>query len=255
MRKASRVLAGVASLVALSPLERTAQAQPSFPTDGLVRYYNFDEGQGTIAKDLTGAQNLSVSDSWTLQGKLNAAYNPNGNGYNTTHNPLGQDEVSLNFWIKKTGTWAPYTDIIGTGNTPQGSFYVDAYADTLLFYLSSGNAPSLYFPNNENYHMVTLTMKDGEQKGYLDGTPLFTRNLPYSFSGSPVKLFGGIGGAPNNVMNIDEVAVWRSYLSFNDISALYNNGQGLSCPLPEPYTIALTVGGAALLAPRRRKSN
>ena len=255
MRNTSRVLAGAASLAALSPLERTVQAQPSFPTDGLVRYYNFDEGQGTIASDLTGNHPLTVSDSWTLQGKLNSAYVPNGNNYNTSHNPFNQPELSLNFWMKRTAPWSNYNSIIGTGNG-NGTFILGTAGTQSLYLGLNQISPGVNFNFDGNYHMLTLAIADGNQRFYIDGAQQLSFSLPFSFGDKAVKIFGGLGGlSPNNIMNVDELAIWNRFLKPSDISDLYNKGQGLSCPLPEPSTIALTVGSAALLAPRRRKSN
>ncbi len=244
----------VASVVGLSSLESKVQGQtPDFPSTGLVRYYNFDEGTGIFAGDATGNHSLIVSNSWTPDGKINGAYNPNGISYNTGFGPLGQTGMSVNFWMKRTANWGPYTEVVGTGSTG-GNFYIDTWNNqSLLFFLAPGVAPNVSFPNDGNYHMVTLSMANGEQRAYIDGAQEFVTSLPYSFSGNSVRFFGGLGGnASNNILHMDEVGIWDRPLNTTEISALYNQGHALPFPSPASVGLGLVASGLAL---SRKRSN
>ena len=232
MRKAisSLMLAG-GLLAGISGLEQKAQGQIlPFPENGLVRYYNFNQGSGVVANDATGGQDLGVANtnSWVQNGKFKSAYNPSGQYYDLNYSLLDQSAVTFNFWIKKTGGWPLYGDIIGTGSGG-GNFYFDTVGDgSLMFWLAPGNAPTFSYPQDQNWHMATFTLRNGKQQSYLDNVEKAGGSLNYTFSGNSIKMFGGLGGATiNNILNIDEIGIWNRELSTNEISNLYNHGNGL----------------------------
>lgn len=250
MGKINRSVIAATTLFGMSHLEQIAEGQ-TFPSEGLVRYYNFDEGSSIFAGDATGNHGLIVADSWTPNGKINAAYNPNGNSYNSAFRPIGSDVLSINFWMKKTADWGFYQDIVGTGSSG-GSFYLDTAGNQALVAYFGGGSGNTSFPSDGNYHMTTLTISDGNQRGYIDGSLEFSLSLPFSFSGNNVRLFGGTGGSlPNNIFNVDELGIWNRTLNSEEINALYNQGHALPFPAPSAVGLGLVASGLAL---KRRRS-
>lgn len=101
MRKIVGLMAIFVSIMLVAP--RCVYSAPSL-TDGLVGYWNFDEGSGIIANDTSGNDNdglLINSPAWTT-GKLGNALNFSGTNYVDCGNAasLHVQNYSLTAWIK-----------------------------------------------------------------------------------------------------------------------------------------------------------
>ena len=266
---------GVVLGTALGLTAVTCQAQNANLVNGLISYYDFNEGSGNVARDAFRLQNLPVSNSWA-DGKANSAYNPNRHFYDIGLNLSGQSGASINFWLRRTGVWGTYENIIQTGNT-DGNFYIDT-ADisgrktVFSYYSGAASDFNLNFPTDGIWHMLTLTLENGSEKGYLDSIQQFSSSVNFSFSANNITLFGGAGnGSPgDNAMNVDELGIWNRVLTSDEVSSLYDNGVGLIYTgrhggigieslgdfvvATEPSTLGLTaLGGATFLAMRRKR--
>lgn len=101
---------------------------------GLVLYLSFDEGAGTIAKDLSGNGNDGVlhGPEW-VQGEFGTALEFDGLG-DFVHVPFNEmfdigDEITLAAWIQPDMPWEPesednsYKGIISSSTSPLGGPY------------------------------------------------------------------------------------------------------------------------------------
>ena len=75
-----------------------------FDKTGLVGDWNFDEGGGTSAKDLSGQGNngtLNNSAAWTSSGKFNSAFSGNGSSHNVSTDAFGfdYDYITVEAWV------------------------------------------------------------------------------------------------------------------------------------------------------------
>ena len=87
---------------------------------------------------------------------------------------------------------------------------------------------------NSGWHHVAMTYASNTLKIYLDGSAVHTATVQGSDVTESNKV--NIGGWENAdgtfsgsmVGEIDEVAIWNDGLTANEITALYNSGNGLS---------------------------
>ncbi|MCF7958814.1 MAG: hypothetical protein K9M57_10235, partial [Phycisphaerae bacterium] len=77
---------------------------PGYARADLVGYWPFDEGQGTVAADVTGGNHGEITGStWLLPGKMgNAAleFTANGNYVNCGPDVTSGPDITVAFWMK-----------------------------------------------------------------------------------------------------------------------------------------------------------
>ena len=217
-------------------------------TDGLVAYYKLD-GDAT---DVSGNGNDGTIHGATVTtGKINQCYNFDGSndyidtgitdvivyendwsfaawvytedisGYYGFANKNYQDDPTIRFQAKDNGDGTIHIDIfLGTYNGGNGPFIHLTY-DTIkdwhyivTTFDSSTHIARLYVDGN----FIT----SGEVKANITNSrPLqlgITKQSNYSYSG---YYFDG---------KIDEVGIWNRALTEEEVTQLYNNGDGLSYP-------------------------
>lgn len=236
-----------ASLATLLQTDASAQVpeSPPFPTNGLVRYYSFDETQGTIINELvSGRYNLFIQSSpLHIEGKINGALSFNGvNTYalaNGTANdlPAGSSPRTIAFWINHrdmgTGTY-PVTYGNGDYNQYFGTRVDFAGGGTIGFHGWGENndfdSPPI-FPQN-NWGHVTYIYENNTVKIYLNSLLRKTASIPLNTRLHEPLTVGarGIYGFTDRFCNaeIDELGIWNRALNDVEIEALFNNWQGIS---------------------------
>jgi hypothetical protein len=220
-------------------------------TDGLIAYWPLNEASGsTVAYDSTAnGRNLTVSGATFVGGKVgNCGYSSGSPNYmyytnNAPFNPR-TNNWSISFWQKNTMTGVyPYFVATTPEQSPYNGFLIRQYptGDTINFNPNAyGVAPEngQYIfgqANDGNWHMMTATISTDTGvtvlRRYVDGTNTYTSTLA-------VKLdIGGQAGYftlfRRYLQNswfltgyIDEVAIWNRTITTNEISELYNGGNG-----------------------------
>jgi hypothetical protein len=220
--------------------------------DGLVGYWPLNEGGGTTTSDLSGNGNDGTLNlpKWD-SGKFGSALNFDGvDDYVDCGNPsildFGTGDFTISAWVKMPSSTDVYTVFAKGGDDSGGVRYT----------LSMGES---------NDHGITMLTDDNSDKiraegatlvddgiwhhvvGMREGTTLRTsvdgvyedgiNDLPsagYNLSGTSQKnaLIGAIWSQEDNVIKkyftglIDDVAIWNRALTPEEISYLWNNGDG-----------------------------
>ncbi|MCD4771683.1 LamG domain-containing protein [archaeon] len=231
--------------------------ESSFPSNGLVSYYPFDESSGD-ALDSFGSNNGTISGvSQNQAGKIGTAYDftdasSDKINYGTSaFNYAIDDSYSFSFWIKpnlSVDNSDKYIIQRTMSSSPWNgySFYYRNQTDTKLFsfdILGSGY-PTYYLSvrwdyelsNSQWYHIVVTKGSGGadtDVKLYVNDV-LQTQNSGATTpaSGSmPSSLEFAIGGRMTTSSwggILDEVGIWNRTLNSSEISDLYNDGDGLA---------------------------
>jgi hypothetical protein len=206
---------------------------------GLVGYWNFDEGTGTTAKDLSGFGNngtlysstticsnppTSGCPQWTI-GKVGGALSFDGaNDYvDINDNPGSSSPRTIIAYVKNFPI-SGRRDII---NVRRNFFNIQN--NKICFFIGGLNTSYLCssqtFNSSTDWNFVAATYKDGVEKVYINGSLVGVMNV----SGNPqtnisddaigvcsycgmLSFFSGL---------IDEVRVYNRDLSESEIKALY----------------------------------
>jgi len=168
---------------------------------GLVGYWKFDEGRGTIAFDSSGNDNhgLLVDVSW-VEGKYGKALNFDGSSYLNcgTLGSFGSTDLgnatTYAFWLKTSQTSSSF--ILGTENEPYPSTVLVMHLNTpetdkIRFYMRDDNfkrlsgdlAERFDFTETGWHHFVLIAdVKSNTLTFYIDGVP---RSVTYRYRESP----------------------------------------------------------------------
>jgi hypothetical protein len=229
--------------------------------DGLVGYWDFNDGAGTIAKDKSGQGNngtLTLMDPATdwVAGKIgsNALDFDGSNDYVELGNVSAlnferTDSFSIGTWIKTTGVTSDqiifskqdnsgdvsnrgyvfHTDVSGT-NARIGLDLVSTWSTNVIEVRSNTTTGTIISDNEWHYVVVTY---DGSSSAsgvnfYVDGTiePMETVKDTLSATtqtSESVQISGREGS--NIVFNgsIDDVRIYNRALSASEITNLYNS--------------------------------
>jgi prepilin-type N-terminal cleavage/methylation domain-containing protein len=215
----------------------------SCPTcsQGLVGYWPFDEGSGTIAKDYSGNNNNGTlcnggtcpaqGPTWTT-GKVGSALNFDGaDDYVTIPDSpsinLGTGDFTLVAWIKAATTQTTYPQILSKRGTTANGFLFGLWSNGNLFMQIAGaNYPIATDPNlrDNNWHYVVAVRRGSTVTYYIDGANKGSFTSTASMSSTHALWIGrdepAAGFTPFNGL-IDEIHIYNRALSDSEIKALY----------------------------------
>ena len=207
-------------------------------------YFNFNENTGINAQD-TGVPSddnnltLDTTTTWNSNGKNGATFMGDvDNGLATTIN-LGTDHgdneaISLTAWMKVQDEVAVMGgDGIFTGNADSnnGRFIFTTSTDILVLSTRDDTAGHLQkvTPPVDDWFMITLVINSSTSNIYINNTLVNSTALSnYAFDSEVIhfaEYFDGSDDLEN--MFVDEWAVFNVTLSQEDVTALYNNGDGV----------------------------
>jgi hypothetical protein len=230
---------------------------------------------------------VNNKDSWQDRLRPDPG-NGSGNGQNALLNSVN-GQLTYAFWLRvnqatslddPTRTHANASILIGRSNASgnAGGVYIrdkdgvanGAVSDYVLNLSTpsgqTGSASTLVFGRNQwNHWVVTFDMGDignnGSSTIYRNGG-LLAGGAEEFFTGRGLGTINGLfrlnnepGGSQNGSGDfiIDDLAVWQSILSPQDVKRLYELGVATAV-VPEPSSVVLAMMGlASLLAFRRRK--
>ncbi len=213
---------------------------PLWSTNGLVGYWNLDEGTGTTALDLSGNGNggTLVNGPSYLTGKMGNALSFNGSSSQYVNIPdapsidFGTGDYALSFWIQfpisKSFVWGGIIIKGLTTSAPGNTWglvidssneirFQDVYtAGTFNLNYSTANTSA-------GWHRFDFVRSGGIYKVYKDGS-LYAQpsaagvaNLTNTF---PLQFGISTNGYVNMVL--DDVRLYNRALSAAEIQALYN---------------------------------
>jgi photosystem II stability/assembly factor-like uncharacterized protein len=206
------------------------------PTTGLIGYWNFDEGSGSVAHDTSGSgYNGVVSGATWTTGKINSAlmFSVNTNSVTTPSIALG-NTFSLSAWVNPTVlAQTSYVRIAETYYATGLYLGTNAAGTAYKFILTNGSGVTGSCSGavygcaeggtiSSGWHLVTATYDGATARLYVDnalvGSDTFTApgntNLPLYIGHS---VYGnGYNGA------IDEVRLYNRALTATEVTTIYN---------------------------------
>ncbi len=227
-----------------TPRTATAAVLARPPSNlGLVGYWNFDEGVGTVAGDSSGNGNngtLVGGVEWT-DGKRGKALKLDGSsGYVNAGNKdsfnFGTQDFSVSFWIKTNDSRSNVGIInkYGSNGSVTTGFVVRMFNGEVCTHFqdvssnvacntTSGNT---YVGNNE-WNFVTVNYRrSSDAEFYINGTLKHTVNIS-SRSGSISNNANLTFGTHSFRLDgfLDDVRIYNRALSSGEIARLYSSGQ------------------------------
>jgi hypothetical protein len=239
--------------------------------DNPVAYWRLGEAANTdpaadeIAPTVDGSYTSGISVG--LQGIPGAAPNTSV-GFDNSSNvrfpdndkfDFGTGDFSIEAWAKTPDTDQP-DRIIAKDDGAGWQIRIesrDGRADTNkgLFFIRGGGAETSVVStsdvNDDQWHHLVTVRESGELTLYVDGVPEVTGVAFANSADSANDLFiGTFNNASGNAAFaglIDETALYTHALSPTQVAAHYAAG------IPEPATLVLLIGGAALLVHLKRR--
>jgi hypothetical protein len=209
-----------------------------FPKTGLVSYYKLDGN----SNDSVGTNNGSDTSVSYVAGKIGNAASFNGSSSRITipsNSSLnfGNGDRTISMWIKTSvGDKKLYSNRNDTvrwwtlGVGPSGQLSFEAANGYPTGYIDVKYGSGL---TDNNWHNVVMVKSGGTVYFYIDNSLVGSTAWNYSADGSITTNYigtnyhdGGFYGYFNGL--IDEVGIWSRALTSDEITKLYNNGNGLT---------------------------
>lgn len=209
---------------------------PGFnPWFGLIAYYKLDETTGTTATDTEALVNGTVNGSVTLgaTGKLGTAFSFPGSAgsyVGLTNNSAFQiNQGSISLWVKCSSPGSSYRGLF-VKQLAYSIFLINGVVAAYSWAGSVGDKSTGVNVADNNWHHIVLLFDSGtgNNKFYIDGSLALTFSMTISSQGNqPVIGAGdGAGSTQNIAATVDEVAIFNTIISEEQIAYLYNSGAG-----------------------------
>ena len=209
-------------------------------TTDLIAYYKLDETSGTTVTDSTGTNNATNYNVTVNQtGKIDKAYDFNGNlAYlqSGAQSFTGNSNYTISAWIK-TDVADTYQVIFSNG--------IESPEAGLKFKINSNNTIGVDLANvvgttststvsTGTWYFVTLTKSENTYQIYINGSADGSAGTITSSNISAIgtQRIGRDVSSGTDYFNglLDEVGVWSRALTSQEVSDLYNSGDGISYP-------------------------
>jgi hypothetical protein len=206
-------------------------------TAGMISYWKFDEGSGTIANDSVNGNNGTISSATWTTGKVGLALYFSSGDVNVPHSS-NLDIIypfTVEAWIKATGAsnYHMIVDKLLGGATSYGfSFYLSSGSLKLTLYSGAngnGSVAGTTDLRDDTWHHVVGFWDGSHMKIYIDGG--FEAESPWAYPPGSTTNDLGIGqrlscygGCLYFTGSIDEVAIYNRVLNITEIEQHYRNG-------------------------------
>lgn len=217
--------------------------------NGLLSYWRLDETSGTAVADSKGTNTLTNSGCAIVTGKNKNGLQLDTNtdkieGSNTMFNFERTDSWTFSMWVKRVTTTSGNYGLIGKHKTAApytgyamifyttGKLYVEMYASAGNdFYLITTDS----FTDTTAWHNIVWTYNGNSNSSgnviYYDGvSKTFTgydNTLTNTIKNTEPFIIGRFNATTSLQGLIDEVAVWNRVLTQDEVTLLYNSGNGL----------------------------
>lgn len=203
-------------------------ASASFPTDGLLARYQFEDNNN----DSYGSYNMSGGNAF-VTGKVGKAANvqpgyPSLNDSALADNFLGQSPFSISFWARfDGGAGEGVCFCVHNGGWSSGMvqayFYNGSY--TMDFMGVTFNYGSSH--NFGLWHHYVSMFSGTQSIAYLDGAHVSTQADTSNKGGVSIVSLGARPGIDGKYWSYDQYYLYKRVLTAGEISALYNGGAGI----------------------------
>ncbi|KKM72914.1 hypothetical protein LCGC14_1415780, partial [marine sediment metagenome] len=215
--------------------------------NGLVHYWNCDEGTGTDVGDQrggdTGVQRngtIVTGGGWD-DGIINGGCTGNGvtdeggfemDGY--LNGDLGNDTFTISFWINETSDTDQSQGYFGGAVDTQNRYMVNTVAGGTAVWVIDGAGASIIRGRPDSLHtwhyMAIISNATGTYAyidSVLEGSDLTGRTPTDVWK---TLRIGGVNASGYKSMNgtIDEIGIWNRTLTDSEISNIWNSGAGIS---------------------------
>ena len=184
------------------------------------------------ANDISGNYNGTENNITYAQGKYGggAIFNGSSSYIDTNISTITSNAGSVSLWVKTTtGTQSAF---FGGQSPSTNRFYFGVRNSN--FWMGAGNTQNSYNISassllDGNWHHVVLTLDGSTAKYYLDGNSTPVDTISYTSGGTigvtpligALDLTGTVGSYTNG--SIDQVRIYNSELSAQDITNIYTN--------------------------------
>jgi len=206
-------------------------------TDNLLSYFKLDTNNSSQS-DSTGNNDASVTGAtYTSSGKISGGYDFDGTGdYIVTDADTGIDgseSRTLTGWCKRdTLSNDVILFTIGKTGTANAFGYYITSGDDLTFTSFASDYDTGIDVDDTDWHFYAITYDGSTVKTYFDGSPTTVPSSSKSLhtSASPLVIGANFDFDLSFEGKIDEVGLWTRALTGEEISSLWNNGDGLTYP-------------------------
>ena len=201
--------------------------------DSLVAFWNMDEESGARVDASGNGNSLSATNSpGSTPGLIGLAATSAGSSRLDSGKDFGLrylDGYSVFLWIN---TWSTAGAVIS--NFYDGwELTINQNGTLTTAYLGDGTLTSPASVADSMWHHIGL-VKDGDNYSLIvDGVNVATENIPGqgpAWGGEYFAFFQNPDGNDSSVGAIDMAGIWSRALSADEISELYNSGNGLAYP-------------------------
>ena len=193
---------------------------------GMVSYWKFDEGSGTIASDSVGAHSGTImGPTWTTGQVGNALQ---FDGVNDHVINLGTwfdyQTFTIALWVNPGASQATYADIIDTHHDGYYNWVIQQYMNNVNSY-GFRNEQSFSLTANVWQHLA-ITKSGTTCNFYLNGNLVNSQYCEIHYTGDQYLTFGSHYEIPGRYWNgaMDEVAIYNRSLSAEEIQQHYQAG-------------------------------
>jgi len=208
--------------------------------EGLVAYWRFDEGAGTVVRDRSGKgadcafQQMSPGSAWT-DGPLGGALELDGLGWLSCPHPrftATTAGLSVAVWVKRTASPRGYHAIVTrqVRDTNLDHFFLGFQGDQ-IFFVSHLWGGKIFHPAPPLDRWFHLTVVHGNRQAvlFVDGEEVARAPAYDDRPGSTdtaITIGGGVNGAdPSHATQrlvgaIDELAIYQRQLSVDEVKKL-----------------------------------
>ena len=217
--------------------------------DGLFSYWNFNEGNGDIAHDLTGnGHNGTVSNGTWVAGVSGTALEFHKTG-NVIFNTFGLGKTwSASYWVKIFAYNIDSNAILGySGN----EYVTEIWTNTQK--IITANSSTYWSESNPmnwtdgSWFHVVIVMNNGIATYYINGK---NETSDSDFGNSSIRIRAIAGhGDPVNWLNgsLDEIRIYNRTLNESEIQFLYHHPGGGNQPPVAPIINGAVNGKINLL--------
>ncbi len=228
---------------------RAATVIKTPPKNGLVGYWNFNEGTSTVALDYSGNRSTGTlvnSPIWSL-GKLGGSlrFVNASSRYVDVGTPSALDihpPMTITAWVKRTSLGASHS-ILGHGSATGYAFYFNG-ANKLSFGECIAGPPTpdvistTALTDTTSWRFVSVVYDGANAAFYVDGVadgaPAYSR----TFTNSDALWLGGASGSACSYLqgSLDEVRIYNRALTATEIKNLYKAGSVVLNPPTLAYS-------------------
>jgi hypothetical protein len=251
--KSVLMLALSCSTLCLLGLTTLGSAQTTI-TDGLVAYWPLDD---VTCDGVNGHHGVIVGGIGFVDGKVGKAAEFNGSctksSINIPYDPeLQPQTLSIQAWVRNLGDYYWWGDFFVNGVIKNnGGFALYTMYDQAWFRATTATSRcyrgAISLSDEEWHHVIGTVDSDGTRRLYVDGVLRYTwsncgTDLGINYLAETIYI--GCGWDWRFHAQIDEVGLWNRALTEDEVSELWNGGEGRSLNLPPtadaggPYSVA-----------------